>query len=748
MRPEVLGLDRRLQEARVAAESRDAHAGINALPLRRGDRVVDRVVEVGRRDLAGDDAVQRVGTGHALVVEVGEQIRGGLAEGDHARAPEAVGQAQARETAAQRIAQEGREARRSLPVVEDVVLAELVEERDQVRAGEDRGLASLVEAEAAREDGEAGLDGLVEQIGFRVAELQHALAAAELGVERERFAEAEEVVGRVPETDEAARESRDAAVEVDHVPAALLDLEREVDQALAGVARHHRVGLGTLGLDRIEVAQLVEPQHADIPQAGVEHVALVQQQLAADDLVAGRVVAVEFDAAHEELLAFVDRQVQIDLGRVVVLAELEAGLGDEVDVAELAVQLLEVLHALAELLHVEDRPFPHREDRPENLIRDSEQFDIGEAQLAALVAGAFLDKQVDVGKLLRLVEEHRPRDQEGAASGRVADVEVVLEDVGPEVAALLVGVAEALLVFLELADVEGAREQVLQHEAARDPERLGVLHGAPRGLAAHHFEPLEGDVAHLDLGAFVDVEDDLDRGRGDLADFGPDVGVLAAALSQQFAQHVDRAIDGRGIVARLDGQPDAALLEAFQDVRERGGLVALVADRADDPALRHEEAHDLAGLAIFDFQAQVVEVPGVPEHHEVPAQGLRIVQVSALGENARRQAVARDAPGPAKSHFLDDVLARPALLLALLLNVLEGRLRLRLFQGDVLERRDRLLGLGQEECRGFRPEPRGLVLGSSSLGTRALRRGFLGRQRRGERQGCNEDCRTAQSHGQ
>ena len=237
--------------------------------------MVDRVVKVGWRDLAGDDALQRVRPGHAFVVEVGEEVRGGLAEGDHARAPEAVSQAETREAPAQGIAEERREACGGLPVVEDVVLSELVEERDQVRAREDRGLASLVEAEAAREDGEAGLDGLVEQIGLGVSELQDALATAELGVERQRLAEAEEVVGGVSETDEATREPRDAAVEVDHVAAPLLDFERQVDQALAGVARDHRVGLGPFGLDRIEVAQLVEPQHADVPEAGVEHVALV-----------------------------------------------------------------------------------------------------------------------------------------------------------------------------------------------------------------------------------------------------------------------------------------------------------------------------------------------------------------------------------------------------------------------------------------------------------------------------------------
>ena len=382
------------------------------------------------------------------------------------------------------------------------------------------------------------------------------------------------------------------------------------------------------------------------------------------------------------------------------------------------------------------------------MVRNSEQFDVREAQLAALVARAFLDEQVDVGMLLGLVEKHRPRDQEGTAAGRVADIEVVLEDVGPEIAALLVSVAQALLVFLELANVEGAREQVLQHEAARDAQRLRVLHRAAGRLAAHHVQALERDVAYLDLRAFIDVEDDLDRGGRDLTDFGPNLGVLATAFAQQLAQHVDRAIDGRGVVARLDRQPDVPLLEALQDVRERGGLVALVPDRADNTALRYEEADDLAGLAIFDFQAQVVEVTGIPQHHEVPPKGLRIVQVPALREDARRQAVARNATGAAKRHFLDDVFAWTALLRLLLLDVLERRRCLRLLEGDVLERRDRLLGLREEERGRLRAGSRGLALGGLQLAFRALELGVLSRQARGERQGYNEEYRTAQSHGQ
>ncbi len=54
---------------------------------------------------------------------------------------------------------------------------------------------------------------------------------------------------------------------------------------------------------------------------GVEHVAFIEQDLAADHLVARGGVAGEIDAAHEELLAFVGGDREIDL----------VGVGDEVE---------------------------------------------------------------------------------------------------------------------------------------------------------------------------------------------------------------------------------------------------------------------------------------------------------------------------------------------------------------------------------------------------------------------------------
>ena len=67
------------------------------------------------------------------------------------------------------------------------------------------------------------------------------------------------------------------------------------------------MGLGVLiYLERIEVLQLVEAQQAVLPELRVVDRTFVEHQFAADDLVAGDGVALEFDARDEELLAFVD----------------------------------------------------------------------------------------------------------------------------------------------------------------------------------------------------------------------------------------------------------------------------------------------------------------------------------------------------------------------------------------------------------------------------------------------------------
>ncbi len=65
---------------------------------------IKRVHREAGSDLAGDDAVKRIGAGDAAKVEVLEQKLGSVADGNQRRAVEGVADAQALEGPVQRIA--------------------------------------------------------------------------------------------------------------------------------------------------------------------------------------------------------------------------------------------------------------------------------------------------------------------------------------------------------------------------------------------------------------------------------------------------------------------------------------------------------------------------------------------------------------------------------------------------------------------------------------------------------------------
>jgi hypothetical protein len=120
----------------------------------------------------------------------------------------------------------------------------------------------------------------------------------------------EEVVGGVVEPHEAAGDTRNSAVHADGVLPALFHLERDID----GVGLRIALQIGSVFLlQHFEIAELVEAQNAVVPHLAVEQSPFVDQDLAADDLVARGGVPGEVDAADEELLAFVGGERQVDL---------------------------------------------------------------------------------------------------------------------------------------------------------------------------------------------------------------------------------------------------------------------------------------------------------------------------------------------------------------------------------------------------------------------------------------------------
>ena len=128
------------------------------------------------------------------------------------------------------------------------------------------------------------LSGRLRDVGLREAKQELAADVAQVALQAEGFAQAEEVVGLVVDAQEGAGEAADAAVEADGVLALFLDFEQQVDGAGFGIL----VGFGVLvDLERVEVLQLVEAQQAVLPELGVVDRAFVEQQFAADDACRG-----------------------------------------------------------------------------------------------------------------------------------------------------------------------------------------------------------------------------------------------------------------------------------------------------------------------------------------------------------------------------------------------------------------------------------------------------------------------------
>src|SRR5262249_12784725 len=140
----------------------------------------------------------------------------------------------------------------------------------------------------------------VKHVGFGKAEEQDPGKTAYAGLNGKRFAQAQEVVGLVIQSDERAFQTAHASSKPDAVLAFLLDLDRQIHGGVLLVNLALRVLFGLQGL---EVVELVEAQHAHIPQLGIEDLALLHQQLAPDHAVASGGVALELDASYGKRLA-------------------------------------------------------------------------------------------------------------------------------------------------------------------------------------------------------------------------------------------------------------------------------------------------------------------------------------------------------------------------------------------------------------------------------------------------------------
>src|SRR5579871_5664045 len=275
-----------------------------------------------------------------------------------------------------------------------------------------------------------------------------------------------------------------------------------------------------------------------------------------------------------------------------------------------------------------------------------------------MIEAAFLEVDLDIGVLagpVRLDER-----QAELAATHADDVDFVIGDAGGKVAVVLIELLDALLVFLKLGRIEALRKQVLEENRIRNADGAQVLHGPSDYGSAELIVPFESDVADLDLGTFVDLEDDLKRRGRHLMDVGLDSGELAAALRQVLLQHIPGALHLVRIVLRFDAQSHAAFLEPVENFRHSDRLHAVVLDGPHDAPLDHHEADYPTVSPRLALHADIVEAAGIPESHEVAMQRVFVVRVALFGENQSPQSVLRNSARAPKLNRFDHILRRSA----------------------------------------------------------------------------------------
>src|SRR6516225_11792843 len=209
---EILGFQYRTEGVDVSTQARETQGGVQILAPVFVHGVVDRVIEVGRHNLAFRYPTQAVRPLKTLEGQGGVKSLRSRIEGLDAAHGEAIRQAHVRKAAAQRIAGKGGESGR---ILLKVLQKELAESRvldgagvDPCREGQ---LARLVEVVIALKDREAGRDRAIEEVGLRKTERVKLLEGPDFNLEAQSLSKPEEVVRGVVDANEITRQSAHAA---------------------------------------------------------------------------------------------------------------------------------------------------------------------------------------------------------------------------------------------------------------------------------------------------------------------------------------------------------------------------------------------------------------------------------------------------------------------------------------------------------------------------------------------------------
>src|SRR5258706_3054752 len=401
----------------------------------------------------------------------------------------------------------------------------------------------------------------------------------------------------------------------------LFQLHPDVDPALH-VGYFGQVDAFAL-LDRLEVAQLVDPLDAVLQRVGVEDVAFDQVHVPADDAVVRGRVADERDAIDEVLLAFLQSHPDVDDGRKRlgqrgerlrcrfrsgrgIVADVGVGEAGELPVPDAAVHLARLLQAFPDELFVVVLAGLEAEHRLEEFGLDDGV--AGEFDVANLVAPSFGDR-------------HAQLDEAGLLVFRIGQ-ELLLRDahVASDVPALAVIRHDLVGVFVELRFLEGAAAG----DERQEPQLLVVLHFSLQRPRAHDLVAGEDDLPDLHLRPFRHVErqvDDLRAARHRLH-LRRHLGVLKTLLLEHVAHEArDLPYEAR-IDERVEPDYGHRLFQPLVDLRRLDFLRADVVDDLDALTLFHVVRDQLALDAVREhvrlpLDPQVVEKAGGPEIEKI-----------------------------------------------------------------------------------------------------------------------------------
>ena len=87
------------------------------------------------------------------------------------------------------------------------------------------------------------------------------LTRAALQNNAQTFAKAQEIVRGIIQAEETPADPTDSAAETDRIAALFRDLQIDIERRF----RWTRLDLGILGLDFVEIAELIEPQQTKVP---------------------------------------------------------------------------------------------------------------------------------------------------------------------------------------------------------------------------------------------------------------------------------------------------------------------------------------------------------------------------------------------------------------------------------------------------------------------------------------------------